>query len=189
MEKSQFVVAEPGAWWLVTPDYYVIDEPRKEVGEALGFNDVQWYLQTDKLEELHRQLEANHHRLLTDLDDALDDTKRLEWLTSVRQAFKPDVAETLQQTTPQGPPPSSTTPGPFAKKSAFAKKEPKAAPSAPEEVKLEEAVKEVATDFGNATELAGELGISEKELQEILNDLPDDFESRVAAEAARLAQG
>ena len=173
----------------------MIEEPRKEVGEALGFYDLQWYLQVDKLEELHRQLEANHRQLLTDLDNTLDDTRRLEWLTSVRQAFKPVVAETpaeaatLQQTAPQAPPPSSTPPSPFAKKSAFAKKEPEPAPSTPQEMKLEDAVKEVVTDFGSPSELASELGMSETDLQEILNDLPADFESRVAAEAARLAQG
>jgi hypothetical protein len=195
MEKTEFVVAEPGGWWLVTPEYYVIEEPRKEVGEALGFYDLQWYLQVDKLEELHRQLEANHRQLLTDLDNALDDARRLEWLTSVRQAFKPDVAEapaqaeTVEQAAPPAPPPPSSSPSPFAKKSAFAKKEPESAPSSAAEVKLEDAVKEVVTDFGSPTELASELGMSETELQEILNDLPADFESRVAAEAARLAQG
>jgi hypothetical protein len=189
MEKAEFVVAEPGAWWLVTPDYYVVEEPRKELGEALGFYDVQWYLQFDKLEELHRQLEANHRQLLTDLDQALDDTKRLEWLTSVKQVFKPEVVEVPAEPAPPAPPPSSAPPTAFAKKSAFAKKEPEPAPPSPPEVKLEEAIKEVVTDFGSPTELASELGISENELQEILGDLPADFESRVAAEAARLAQG
>jgi hypothetical protein len=54
---------------------------------------------------------------------------------------------------------------------------------------LEAAVKDAVADLGSSAELASELGLSEAEVQEILSDLPADFESRVAAEAARLAQG
>jgi hypothetical protein len=41
--------------------------------------------------------------------------------------------------------------------------------------------------MGDTAALAGELGLDENELKEILADLPADFEARVAAEAARLA--
>lgn len=52
---------------------------------------------------------------------------------------------------------------------------------------LEAAVRDVVAELGSSAELARELGLSEAELQALLNDLPGDFESRVAAEAARLA--
>jgi hypothetical protein len=53
---------------------------------------------------------------------------------------------------------------------------------------LEATVKDVVAHLESSAELASELGVSENELREILGDLPADFEERVAAEAARLAQ-
>lgn len=222
MEKMQFVTSGPGSWWLVRPDYYVIEEARKELGRALGFIDGQWYLQPDRLEDLHRQLAAGPYQLLTDLDAAHDDAKRMEWLRAVTQAFLPAPAEDhpeparprpeqppvpAQQPPPKRPgafakksePESSaapteqqTRPSAFVKESAFAGKEPKspartATADEMAEAALDAAVKAVVADLAGSPELASELGLSEADLQALLNELPADFESRVAAKATRLA--
>jgi hypothetical protein len=59
--------------------------------------------------------------------------------------------------------------------------------SAPVPETLDVAVHQVVADMGDTAALAGELGLNENELKEILADLPADFEARVAAEAARMA--
>jgi outer membrane biosynthesis protein TonB len=231
VEKMQFVTSEPGSWWLVTPDYYVIEETRKHLGEVLGFGDGPWYLQPERLEDFHRRLEAGHYQLLTDLDAAHDDAKRTEWLRAVAQALKPASGEgspeparlrpeqpttVAQQQTPKRPSafakkpkpelepepePESTAapaeqqqtrPSAFSKKSAFPEKAPKPparTTTADEtaEAALGAAVKAVVADLAGSPELASELGLSEADLQALLNELPADYESRVAAEATRLA--
>jgi hypothetical protein len=191
VDKTEFVTTEPGAWWLVTPDYYVIEEQRKELGLALGVSDQQWYLQVGRLEELHRQLEVSHYQLLTDLDQAQDDNKRLEWLTAVVQALKPTMTKTpapaASEAAPQPAPAPAAKTSPFVKKSPFAKKRSEPPPAESAEAAIDEAVKGVVAELTSSPELAAELGMTEIELQSLLNDLPTDFESRVAAEAARLA--
>jgi hypothetical protein len=213
MEKADFEVAEAGAWWLVTPDYSIIEERRKQLGAAIGKSELQWYLQLDNLQELYRQLEPNYS-LMQQLDNANNDDKRLEWLAAMTKVLQPEEEEESEseEKPPQdvvSPPlngdaanpvtdasaaPKQEAPSPFPKKSSpFASKEDVSPADAntggapPVPADLQAIAKEVATDFGNSSELASELGVSEDELKDILDDLPADFESRVAAEAARLA--
>jgi hypothetical protein len=204
MEKAEFEVAEAGAWWLVTPDYSIIEEPRKKLGAALGSSEAQWYLQVDNLRELYRQLEPNRS-LMDQLDDATTDDRRLEWLADMTKALQPEEApksvpgppaQADEVTTPASASalPKKDAPSAFPKKSAspFASRE-KSSPAesgggeVPPPPDFQAIAKDLATDFGDSSELATRLGISEDELKDILSDLPADFESRVAAEAARLA--
>lgn len=205
MEKAEFEVAEAGAWWLVTPDYAIIEEPRKRLGAALGSPEPQWYLKFDNLQELYRQLAPNYS-LMQQLDNATNDDRRLEWLAEMTKALEleeapksvgspPPNADAVTLPTDASASPKKETPSAFAKKAAspFATKEktdsvdPAAGEAPPIPSDLQAIAKDVATDFGNSSELASQLGISEDELKDILDDLPADFESRVAAEAVRLA--
>jgi hypothetical protein len=182
MEKAQFVVSEPGAWWLVNPDYYAIEEPRKQLGQVLGYYDVQWYLQGEKLEALHRQLETNHYQLLTDLDNAIDDTRRVQWLTTVKETFQPQTSGAASST----PGPEAARPTGVAKKAAFARSD----ASRPTPADVEAFARQEATAFDSQakSELADKLHISQAQLDEVIQHLPADFDSRVAAEAARLTR-
>lgn len=205
MEQAEFEVAEAGAWWLVTPDYSIIEEPRKKLGAALGSREQQWYLQIDNLRELYRQLQPSY-TLMQQLDNATDDTKRLEWLADMTKALPPPKeppnstasppanahvvtppAEESPTAKEEAPPAVPKKASPFPKKENVSPVEADAGGAPPKPADLEAIAKDVATDFGNSAELADQLGISEDELKDILGDLPADFESRVAAEAARLA--
>jgi hypothetical protein len=171
MEKAQFVVSEPGAWWLVDPNYYAIEDPRRQVGQALGYLDVQWYLQVDNLGELHRQLEVNRYQLLADVDNAVDDTKRIDWLIAVKEAIQPKITG-----------PASGTPAPQTARPTGA--------GGPTPADVAAFAKQEATAFdGQAkSELADKLHISQAQLDEVIRHLPADFDTRVAAEAVRLAR-
>jgi hypothetical protein len=182
MEKAQFVVSEPGAWWLVNPNYYAIEEPRRQLGQALGYLDVQWYLQVDKLEEWHRQLEVNHYQLLADVDNAVDDTKRIEWLIAVKEAFQPKMTSPASGKPAQG----TARPSGAAENPALAKSE--AAGPTPADVAAFAKQEATAFDGQAKSELANKLHISQAQLDEVIRHLPADFDTRVAAEAARLAR-
>ena len=205
MEKAEYEVAEPGVWWLLIPDYSIIEEPRKNLGAALGSTDLQWYLQLDNLRELYKQVEPSYD-LMKQLDNATDDDKRVEWLADMTEALLPDEEPPKSDASPSANADVAITPtqqSPAAKKeapSAFPKNaspfsergdvspvDPDAGVAPPKPADLEAIAKDVAADFGNRSDLATQLGISEDELKDILSDLPADFEGRVAAEAARIA--
>ncbi len=206
MEKAEFEVAEAGAWWLLIPDYSIIEEPRKKLGEVLGGTELQWYLQLDNLRELYKRVEPSYH-LMKQLDNATDDDERVEWLADMTEALLPDEEPPKSDASPSSNADVVITPSeesPAAKKeapSAFPKNasplstnkedvspvDPDAGVAPPKPADLEAIAKDVATDFGNSSDLATQLGISKDELKDILSDLPADFESRVAAEAARIA--
>jgi hypothetical protein len=92
MQKEEFVNVSV-AWWLLENDPgLLITQARDQLGMDLGW-DREWYANENRVTELYNLIENNQQRLLTELDDAIDETKRVEWLVEVRELLAPAPAE------------------------------------------------------------------------------------------------
>jgi hypothetical protein len=209
MDKAAFADTDSESpWWLLET---VIDpillEPRKDLGQALGYDrDSEWYREVWRLEAFYDQLESASMALLAELDQATDTSKQSEWLEKVIALLGPEKTD---QGGGAAATPPATAPRPTAWKAAQPRDaaaprrdifgharaeatadsaaESKAAPDAAAGV--DRAVQQViATQLGdtNHAALAQQLGITEQQVAELLQQLPDDFEQLVAQRAAEI---
>ena len=77
------------AWWLLENDPgLLVTQERDQLAVDLGW-DKEWYANQNRVVELFTLIENGQQRLLIELDDAVDDSKRVEWLAAVRQLTAP----------------------------------------------------------------------------------------------------
>jgi hypothetical protein len=126
MDKDQFLGNSDQTWWLLEETLEApLEEARRELGRANGWDDPHWYTEETKLTEVYQFLENNRSDLLTTLDTVNEGEARTTWLSELKEATQPETE--AEEVTPNAtglPSTAGSTPAPEppVKKSLFAKK-------------------------------------------------------------------
>jgi hypothetical protein len=213
LEKLVFAATDgDDLWWLIADiQADSLRERREDLGVALEYGrNSEWYLDKTKVEALYDAIEVKNRELLRELDDlAVEDSQRQAWVDKVLDVLKAEVAPPASGGPQAGAPSAPKAAAPVtAKKPLFGSHRegadaappaspgeatptpaPPSAPSSRPPAEVAQAVvDEVMATLvpQNYADLAQELGVTENEIQDLVGQLPSDFEQQVAARASEI---